>query len=60
MPGMNSIARDLHLAAILHTRAGRDQGTRSDLLARLGQDVFLQTQRNVEGQGAKGLQFWPD
>ena len=30
------------------------------LLARLGQDVFLQPRRNVEGQGAKGLQFWPD
>lgn len=30
------------------------------LFARLGQDVLVQTRRNVEWQGAKGLQPWPD
>lgn len=54
------LARNLPLVAIFHARARRDQGTRGGLFARLGQDVFPQTRRNVEGQGAKGLQFWPN
>jgi hypothetical protein len=58
--GDEFIARDLHLAAILHARARRDQGTRSGLFARLGQDVLLQPRRNVEWQGAESLQFRPN